>query len=166
MFTVSKTGLWSMGQRDSSRDREYKGIFFTQKTGAKILEYFIGGSTVSSDFPIEILSRNEKTYLDCRDTCGSSDQDDLIDFIQVKLGILQCSLNWNSASVQQVTAHLFKLGPGDVLLNVLRAICSGCDEWEGDGGLSQRTELHLCLLCSFCQPLQGLHIDYVDEKAA
>jgi len=58
--------------------------------------------------------------------------------------------------VKQVAAHLLELGAGDVLLDVLGAVCGGGDEGQRDAGLRDGAQLHLGLLSSLCQTLQSL----------
>lgn len=96
-------------------------------------------------------------HLHSWDSGGASYKDDLIHLIQVEVSVLQRPFDRYPTPVQQVTAHVFKLGTGDGLLDVLGSFCCCCDEGQGDAGLSQLAQFHLGLLSCFSQTLQSLH---------
>jgi len=70
-----------------------------------------------------------------------------------ELGIPQGLLNGDLASIEKVGAHLLKLGPGKVGVNVLGALRGGGDEGQVDRGLAHTRQLNLGLLSSLRQPM-------------
>ena len=77
------------------------------------------------------------SHLHSWDASTATHKDDLIDVSQFELGIAQRALHGHTAPVEQVAAHLLKLGTRQAGLDVLGTVCRGSDEGQANGGVAE-----------------------------
>ena len=90
------------------------------------------------------------------DAGGTAHHHDLVEFGRLELGVLEGLLHRHPAAINQLGGQLFKLGAGEVEVEVLGALGGGGDERQVDLALGGTGELDLGLLGSLGEALQGL----------
>ena len=93
-------------------------------------------------------------FLNGRDTCGTTDQKDLLDIVRCHVGICHSAAYRLHRCFNEVTCEFIELRTCKSDIEVLRACRVCCDVRQVDVGSSNTGKLDLCLLSSF---LQSLH---------
>ena len=93
--------------------------------------------------------------LDARHAGLAAHQHDFVDLRRGDAGILHGLLAGTDGALQNVFHHLLETRAGQLHLQVLRTGRIGRDERQIDFGFEQRGKLHLGLLGSFLEALQG-----------
>ena len=98
---------------------------------------------------------------------GAADEDDVVDVALGEPGVLDGLLERDLAALEQVGGQLLELGPGELLVEVQRAVGGGGDERQVDLGLLDLRQLDLGLLGRLLEALHGhLVLAQVDAVVA
>ena len=99
--------------------------------------------------------RLDDQLVDRRHAGGAADQDDVVDLVLGEPGVLDGLLERAPAALEQVGGEVLELGPGELLVEVERAVGRGGDERQVDLRLLHLAELDLGLLGRLLEALQG-----------
>ena len=86
---------------------------------------------------------------------GAADEDDVVDVALGEAGVLDGLLERAPAALEQVGGELLELGPGELLVEVQRALGGGGDERQVDLRLLHLRQLDLGLLGRLLEALHG-----------
>ncbi len=94
-------------------------------------------------------------FLDPRNARHAADEDDLIDLVRQKPGILQSILHRTHAALDQILHQLFKLGARQVHVQMFRTVSRCRDKRQVDLRLHELRKFHLGLLSRLPESLEG-----------
>ena len=90
----------------------------------------------------------------CRDTCGTTDQDNLVQVCRSNAGISHCLVHRLDGSVYQIGSELIESRSGQVHIQMQRTVSGYGDERQVNLCGLCAGQFLLCLLCGFLQSLQ------------
>ena len=94
-------------------------------------------------------------FLHGRDSGRATDQNDLVDVVDGQTSITQGVLHGDAAAVDQVGSHRLEMSPGQIHLQVERAVVLVGDERQADGVVHRAGQRDLRLFGFFLHSLQG-----------